>query len=301
MSAEATPLRRRYERLMVVYPRSYRAAHGAELVGTLLEGAAPGQRFPVVREIRGLVVAGLGARARQATAGAPPWWMDGLHLGVFLLVLANLGATIHSWWTWPWLALSVLVVLATMRGWVRVALPLALLASLQVSRPLLHDILPDRVNGLPFYGPGYGELAPVAPYLASVLGLAVLVVFATRSKGPQPLRRRSWWWLVVPAVAGVITGLDQGGSGSVRAAWLWALGGAALEVLALTAALVATVLVRDARWAVAAAVYLVPGMVWLGRNGGQMHVLGIAYWAALAGLTIAVVVAAARPRRRIDA
>jgi hypothetical protein len=40
-------LRRRYQRLLFTYPTEYRAAHGEEILGTLLEAARPTQRSDV--------------------------------------------------------------------------------------------------------------------------------------------------------------------------------------------------------------------------------------------------------------
>ena len=85
-------LRRRYERLLFTYPSAYRAAHGEEIISTLLDAARPAQRFPSSRETTSLLLGGLRMRARQAAKESPSrMWTDGLHLGVLLIVLVNLG------------------------------------------------------------------------------------------------------------------------------------------------------------------------------------------------------------------
>jgi hypothetical protein len=63
-----------YELLLRAYPAGYRAAHGAELIGTLMQASAPGQRIPSLREAVGLVIGGFTARARRAVESPTPWW-----------------------------------------------------------------------------------------------------------------------------------------------------------------------------------------------------------------------------------
>ena len=65
-------LERRCRWLLLAYPPDYRAAHGEEIIGTLLEAASPTQRFPSGREATGLLLGGLRTRARQASAASPP-------------------------------------------------------------------------------------------------------------------------------------------------------------------------------------------------------------------------------------
>ena len=132
MNADAARLQRRYQRLLLVYPRSYRIAHGEELVGTLMEVSQPGQSVPERREVVGLFAEGLRTRARRLTTDTA-WWLDGLHLGVLLLALGNLVTGIyHGSWSVTWPVAMALVVLATMRGWFWLALPLSAVASVQV-------------------------------------------------------------------------------------------------------------------------------------------------------------------------
>jgi hypothetical protein len=65
-----SPLERRYRRLLRAYPASYRSDRGDEMLGTLLDSAAPGQRRPSAREMAALIVGGIRARAAR-NAGLP--------------------------------------------------------------------------------------------------------------------------------------------------------------------------------------------------------------------------------------
>jgi hypothetical protein len=57
-----------YRRLMIAYPAHYRRMREDEIVGTLLDVAAPGQTLPNPREAAGLVWGGLRTRARFSPA-----------------------------------------------------------------------------------------------------------------------------------------------------------------------------------------------------------------------------------------
>ncbi|GAA0910610.1 hypothetical protein [Virgisporangium aurantiacum] len=77
----------RYRRLLAAYPRWYREERGAELVGTLLDSARPGQVRPSAREARALILEGL--RLRAGTSGhrtARESLTGGLQLGMLLLI-----------------------------------------------------------------------------------------------------------------------------------------------------------------------------------------------------------------------
>lgn len=61
-------LERRYLRLLRCYPREYRRARGAEIVGTYLELADPGRRWPSAADAADCVVGGLRQHLRAAGA-----------------------------------------------------------------------------------------------------------------------------------------------------------------------------------------------------------------------------------------
>ncbi|TXK34178.1 hypothetical protein [Nonomuraea sp. C10] len=268
----ADPLERTWRRLLVAYPPAYRRERGEELVATLMEATGE-RRWPPAREVLHLVGGGLAARVREA-GGRTAWWADGLHVGVLAVAASTYAGKVH---VLPhlvrpvWTALAVLLVLAIMRGWVRLALPLAAAAALQA-------------HGVGDFGP-WSEHP--APYWVVVAGLAVLAV------RPGRMPSRSWLWALVPIGCWALQYVNFG----YREEILWLLFWAGVEVTALAAALLATVAVRDGRWALAAAVYVAPGLVYLAANLPDHGRKGLVYWALLTLLVLASAVTARRARR----
>jgi hypothetical protein len=273
-------LRRRYERLLFTYPTGYRAAHSEEILSTLLEAARPTQRWPSWRESTSLLLGGLRLRARQAAKESPRrLWTDGLHLGVLLVVLVNLGGALVLQPV-PWTALLAVGVLAVLRGWGRTALAATAMAALAVARPLLPPII-----GPPWWLPGYGDWSAVGRYVWPAVVLAVLAW-----PGVGRLRPRSWWWLLLPAAQAALP-LVEGP---------WSLIKAGAEVGLLLAVLVVAVGALDPRPAIAAALYLVPGLLYAAENiaEGAPSTRALAYWMVLAVLTATLAAAAWRIRRQ---
>jgi hypothetical protein len=89
-------LTRRYERLLEVYPENYRAGRGQEILGTLLDGARPGQRWPSIREAAGLVRGGLRTRLIDRSPSFRAWWYGVLHLTVVLVFIPKVYAQFMS-------------------------------------------------------------------------------------------------------------------------------------------------------------------------------------------------------------
>jgi hypothetical protein len=96
--AAAVELERRYRRLLLAYPRWYRSVRGLEMLTTLLDAAAPGQRRPTWRDLvlRGLrcrlglpgraaVMGLLGLTAVLVAAALPP----ATRTAAYRLALAN--------------------------------------------------------------------------------------------------------------------------------------------------------------------------------------------------------------------
>jgi hypothetical protein len=272
-------LRRRYQRLLFTYPTGYRAAHSEEILSTLLEAAAPTQRFPSWRESTSLLLGGLRMRARQAAKESPTrLWTDGLHLGVLLVVLVNLGSALQL--RFPlWTALVAVGGLAVLRGWVRTALTATAIAALAVARPLLPHL------GLPWWTPGYGDWSAVGRYLWPAVVLAVLAW-----PGVGRLRPRSWWWLLLPAAQAALPLAERP----------WSLVKAGAELGLLLAVLVVAVGALDPRPAIAAAIYLVPGLLYAAESiaEGAPSDLALGYWMVLAVLTATLAAAAWRIRRQ---
>jgi hypothetical protein len=89
-----TPLERRYRHWMITYPAEHRAEHESEILGTLLDTAAPGQEWPGRRECVALVVGGLRTRARLAAQSPARLWADGLRwAAIMALILASSSLT----------------------------------------------------------------------------------------------------------------------------------------------------------------------------------------------------------------
>ena len=80
----------RYRTLLRAYPPQYRAEHGDEIMDTLAQTTPAERSWPVWREARALLAAGL--RMRALTSGGNSsrgLVLDGLHIGATLLVAAN--------------------------------------------------------------------------------------------------------------------------------------------------------------------------------------------------------------------
>lgn len=272
-----------YRVMLLGYPRPYRQRHGAELLGTLLE-AHPSRRLPSLRESAGLLDAGLLARLRGRLEQAPAW-ADGVQLGVLLLALMQAGSVLGRVSTvqqpqLPVLLPSLLLVVALLLGRMGTAALLATVTAVTVTRQALMlsggtgyfgVSLTARVVEVPgSSGLGFWLSASVWQFWAIVVGSAVL---ALNLRGRGPLPRRSWWWLTVPLLEAAYSSYSRS---LMPAAPLPDPGHlilpgsvAALSVLPLVAAVVllllalrATVGIGDARWAVAAGVYLVPAGVY---------------------------------------
>ena len=272
-------LERRYRRLLLAYPAAYRAAHGDEIIGTLLEAAPPTQRFPVPREATGLLLGGLRSRSRLAATASPPQvWSDGLQLGVLLIVLANLRQALGLA-NAPWTALVAVGVLAVLRGWARTALAATALAAIAAARPLLPAV------GLPWWLPGYGDWSAVARYAVPAAVLAT-IAWSRDSR----LRARSWWWLLLPVALAYPLPVDQ--------PWVIAVK-AGLEVGLVVAVLGVAVAARDPRPAVALAVFLTPGLFLAAEEAAEaaMSLPALAYWTAVALLIVGLLAVAWRTRR----
>ncbi|MFF5213223.1 hypothetical protein [Streptosporangium sp. NPDC000396] len=278
-----TVLERRYRRLLLAYPREYRSAHGDELLDLLLDTAEPGSSLPSLKEAAGLLAGGV--RTRVTRGGREPAWVEGMHLGVTALTIANLAVLVPYARLLPlWVALSALAVIAVLRGWVRPALPLVLITgvkagALATATPLLdHTLLPvfpDFLVTSALYSTG-GLFSAVVGHALAFTGLLAL---AARGR---PGRPRSWCWLLaVPLVA------------AADPEWMGYTEGAALPLtrILVEGALLGTAvwaghLARDLRWALASAIYLLAASVPFAENLSELSVQDEAYWALLAFLTL---------------
>ncbi|MEO3874400.1 hypothetical protein ABGB18_36880 [Nonomuraea sp. B12E4] len=288
-----TALERRYRRLLLAYPRSYRAAHGDELLDVLLESAEPGSTVPALREAWGLLLGGVRSRIAHQAAGTP--WADGLHLGVTAVAAANLAALLPYAGTLPlWTVLSALALLAVQRGWVLAAFPLTLAAGAK-SVFLASGQQPFDVTLIPVYPsfltdrPLYSDSSPFVVAAGYAVVLVGLLVLASR----QRPRARSWWWW-----AAVV------GAAWAGPAWLaddtsypLSLSRMAVEAAALGLAAAAGYLARDHRWALASGIYLLVASGEPALHGEELTRQHLAYWGVLVLLALWAVLAPFRPRR----
>ncbi|MDF5751617.1 hypothetical protein [Spongiactinospora sp. TRM90649] len=291
-------LERRYRRMLVAYPRGYRAGHGEELIATLLETAEPHRSTPPLTEAAALLTGGLRTRIVQAARG--PSWADGLHLTITALAFANLATLLPYATTIPlWTALAALAALAVARGRFLVALPLAALTGVKVAAiglgrpwldatllPVFADPLP-RDWGMPALLSTGGPVAPVAAHAMVVLGAAVLAV---RHRAARP--RSWWWWAAVPPLAGVNAEQYDAGDPTATPARI------CLEIALLLLAALAGHIAMDARWALAATLYLPFEVIELIENHLMATRRDFAHLALLVFLTGVATAVTHQSRRR---
>ncbi|MEV1244808.1 hypothetical protein ACIBO2_41415 [Nonomuraea sp. NPDC050022] len=275
-----------YRLFLRAFPSGHRAEYGAEILGTLMNDSP--RRLPSPRETAALVTAGFAARTRKAAEGPAPWWADGVHLGLLTLALANLSYNIADHASPWWLATSAALVVALLRGWARAALPLALAVALSTGRAMLLGT--EATGWAPFLGPAYHNWVSLTPYGLLAAGAVVLAV-SRRSRG---LRTRPWWWLAIPAAAFVLTYAP----GFVEYGETWQLVRAGMEGVLLLTGVWATTVARSPRWALAAAIYVLPGLASALTNPPS-SLRYTAYWSALA--TLLLIMAATGWRRAAKA
>jgi len=282
-----------YRRLLRTYPPTYRREHGEELLGTLLEASA-GRRSPSLRETAGLIGGGFTARVRAVTHHPMSWWADGLHLGILLIALANLAMDLayaypQPWNGYtPWVIGSLVLTVALVRGWLWVALPLALaLAFPTVGGPLLGTGLRGvlAAHGPVYAGPQTWFL--VVQYLTMTVGLIALALRPSRE-----LRRRSYGWLVIPLAVWASTHTYTSMTWTVRPI---------LEILMLAAGVWATAAARDLRWLMAALIFVPASIgpdtaVALVGSGSPTPDATVT-WGIEVGLTMVIGLMALRTRR----
>ncbi|MEU8079621.1 hypothetical protein AB0B31_29770 [Catellatospora citrea] len=115
MSEHHEQLARRYERLLALFPAAHRHEYEDEMIGVLMAGAKPQQRFPGLRETANLVRCAawmrLGGRGASVADGrwAPAAAVFGLVASFMMLTyqLGRAGSALASFWrfddVFPWL------------------------------------------------------------------------------------------------------------------------------------------------------------------------------------------------------
>ncbi|MFI0482602.1 hypothetical protein [Actinomadura sp. 9N215] len=278
-----------YRLFLRAFPSGHRAEYGAEILGTLLNDTT--RRVPSPRETAGLLTAGFAARARAAAGDATPsWWTDGAHLGLLTLSLANLVYGIADHASTGWLAASAALVVALLRGWVLIVLPLALAVAFSTGRAML--VGPEASSWLPqFFGPAYHNWASLAPYGVLAIGALALAALALAAGRPRNLRTRPLWWLAIPAGAAALTYLSQ----IQEYGETWQLLRAGTESVLLLAGVLATAVARSPRWALAAAIYVLSGVTSQVTNPPP-NAQDLGYWLTLTALLLAIAATAWRPQ-----
>lgn len=206
LSAEpGAGLTRRYQLLLSCYPWEHRRVYEEEMLGVLLAGARPGQRFPAPADTADLLTSGLRLRLHTALGGlAEESWRDaaavvGLLAAILALVVqvrtalllaildsAGIGAVPRE----DWLAIGgwALVTSAALVGRPRLAAGTAWVVA--SARAVLAGY---TYGGLP-------ALRVVATVVLAFLVAAVLTVPATPGRGRTALGR--WRLLATPIICG---------------------------------------------------------------------------------------------------
>jgi hypothetical protein len=266
MSQDA--LEARYRLLLWAYPRRYRRERGAEMIGTLMDAAAPDQRRPTVREATVLVLRGLQTRAgTHGGAAASRGGHGALRLAVLLLLtyatagsLAKTGAALPRMIAaraveHPSVVINPLTTVVAVGAVVGVAAGryvwglLATLGALAGSLIAMHlsSVRIEIVGGGRFYPPfessidfALGEPAIWPLPLAALLLIALTV-------RPVPGARRPTAWLLAVPVAVLLLPTDYETTIGVQP-WATAIVMAAFLVWVAV----------DARATIAAGVLLIP-------------------------------------------
>jgi hypothetical protein len=279
-------LAERYRTVLRVYPASFRTSQGEDLLGILLDGARPGQRWPARREVLSMLLEG--ARARLG-AGGPRHpgqvLLDGVRIAV-LVLLARAGADTvinamgHEMSARAAIAAGALALLAfaaALRDRPAAALGLAVAWQLVQARS-----------------------QPVSWHLfaAAVLLLALLAARLGAGGGPRAARPAAWM-LAAPVMLALAYG-PQLWAGPT--AYLYSYQQYVIVMLGLAGAVGAVV---DARVTVAAAGLLLGEalreLVVLPLHDGlgvRLELTGSWWGATMAGATLALLLLAQQTARR---
>ncbi len=237
-SASTATLERRYRRLLLAYPATYRAERADEIVGTLLDGAPADRHVPRLGEAadivasglrrrlamdsiigldRGLVVAAPIALALAAGISAFAWWRvepvgSGVHVGgsPFLGAFRTLGPIAYAAWLLAALARAVLRpaasrVLIAAAVVVTVVVVPTLSAVTPIDRPPLWVLMALTVFGaLSFAGTGTAAGAASAASaderLSVTTGAVAVALSASTVTLAWPPRGGGWGYYYQPTI-----------------------------------------------------------------------------------------------------
>ena len=229
-----TALERRCRLLLRAYPAAYRQERGEEILGTLLEATPAGRSWPLARDVRGLAMGGLRARAarnRRLTTAAN------------LRIAALVGVTAY-------LAFSAVALVALVSRAFPIRWPLLAVAALVGLTVALVWVASPRAARLAAAAAAAAAVCLVAPWRLGSFGwpataLACLGAVALLARGDERPGRRWLWPVALIATLPLLSGLPPDarpiGSG---------------VLLAATGIISMLCLVIDARPAIATAVFL---------------------------------------------
>jgi hypothetical protein len=275
----SSALERRYRRLVQMYPARWRSHYGEEVIGTLLDAATAGRRWPSPRETAGLLIGASRERLRGRGITTPGAVLrDGLHIGATLIVAANASIAVFasfssvgssgervagmpSEWSkaellWV-LAFAALVHGSRILGPAIVAMTSALCATSAVL----------EISHVPFPATDGWSMLIASTVVARLL-LPTMIILWMAARGEHPARSPLWVLTVAPAVSVITQGFDAPLS-------------IGTTVLLLTGPLLVAALrwaPVDARPAIGAAVFLAAVWVVLGAvAAGQTGMLPITF------------------------
>jgi hypothetical protein len=168
LEALVTTLERRYRLLLHAYPRDYRTRRGEEILGTLMESAAPGQRRPGRADLTDAISGGLRERLGL---NALPGFANGLRLSGPIALALTAGLAAGSWITGARHAAGT-VVAAVWAGAVLARLALPRAGSAAAALAWLVTIVAAKVDGLDVLQrlPNQWFLAPIVLGAIAVAG-----------------------------------------------------------------------------------------------------------------------------------
>jgi hypothetical protein len=296
-------LERRYRLLLSAYPPEYIDSNEEEIIGTLLDGAKPGQLRPTFAEASTLLISGLRLRVRMSIDGWRPVrnWSDSVRLAALLLLASVLSDRLASGSDVVPLIASAFVacsIVAVVMGRQRLGALLALLALLALVVSAITTPVSQASASMPAQRWELWLLGLPPAWLydsSSLFTVAFALATASIRSGP----RRPWpWWLAAIAIAVPFL---------YRLFWLGASDGYDVPlsifelVLPVAAFSVAALLLHDPRPAIAATIYAALHLVVPLTVELELRAIDSRSWTLTLALTAAALsVGMASSRRQVE-
>jgi hypothetical protein len=182
---------RRCRLLLRAYPAGYRRERGEEILGTVLENVPPGRNWPAAREVGGLILGGLRARAAQGEReGTAAGVRQAALLGVVLALSPHIASSLATFTVFQWSELVWFPASMIIESVLFFALAVAAVAVTWFWRPRAGGVL--ALAAAPAWylierGAAGGQRWPI------ILGLAVFALLAWFADRPPQS------WLLLPA------------------------------------------------------------------------------------------------------